>query len=192
MSAVARQQAGFVLAGGGSTRMGRDKALLPHAGSTLLETVAQRVQGAAGSVTIVGSPGRYAHFGFPVIADLVEGCGPLGGIFTALSVTQADWNLVVACDMPAVTEDLLRALLDAAERAGRDILVPATSEGVEPLCAVYHRRALPAVESAIRHKHLKMQDFVSSMEAARWPVAALSLFRNINTPAQFSEFEEAR
>jgi molybdopterin-guanine dinucleotide biosynthesis protein A len=168
--------------------MGRDKALLPLGNSTLVESVAGRVREAVGNATLIGSPERYQDFGFPVVADLVAGCGPLGGIYTALRTTDADWNLVVACDMPAVTSGLLRELLDAAERLGGDAVVPETPDGeIEPLCAVYHLRALPAVESAIHHKLLKMHDLVATIGAARWPVSDPSLFRNINTPQQFAE-----
>ncbi|MEO7144809.1 MAG: NTP transferase domain-containing protein, partial [Bryobacteraceae bacterium] len=76
--------AGFVLAGGLSTRMGRDKAWLPHRGTTLAAYVAGEVLRAAGSVTLVGDPAKYARLGHPVVADHVAGRGPLGGILTAL------------------------------------------------------------------------------------------------------------
>ena len=108
------QAAGFVLAGGGSTRMGRDKALLPYRGTTLIEHVARAVMAAAGCVTVRGDPDRYRRLGYPVVTDQVPGCGPLSGICTALSVTSADWNLIAACDMPAISEATLRAMLGRA------------------------------------------------------------------------------
>jgi molybdopterin-guanine dinucleotide biosynthesis protein A len=185
---MGRGRAGFVLAGGRSSRMGRDKALLPWGNSTLVELIAGRVLQAAGSVTLIGPPDRYRSLGFPALADLVPEFGPLGGIYTALSATAAGWNLVVACDMPSVTAELLEELLAAAERSGSDALVPVTPDGeIAPLCAVYHSRLLPAVESAIHHKLLKMHDFISAIGAARWPVSDSSLFRNINTPEHLSE-----
>ena len=171
--------------------MGRDKALVPWKGSTLIESVAREVLNAAGSVTLIGSPERYGSLGFPVICDKIEGCGPLGGLHAALSVTTAEWNVLVACDMPAVTRQLLKELLAAAEACGADALVPETPGGLEPLCAVYHARLLSAVESAIHSKLLKMHDFVSMIQARnrarRWPVPDAGLFRNLNTPQQLSE-----
>ena len=180
-------RAGFVLAGGRSSRMGQDKALLPWKGSTLIESVAREVLNAAGNVTLIGSPDRYGSLGFPVISDKIEGCGPLGGLHAALSATNTEWNLLVACDMPTVTHGLLEELLTAAEACGADALVPETPGGLEPLCAVYHARLLPAVEFAIHSKLLKMHDFVSKIDARRWPVPDASLFRNLNTPQQLSE-----
>jgi len=115
------QASGFVLAGGASKRMGRDKALLPFDGTTLVEHVAkivcQAVGSAPGSVALVGDPDRLSHLGLPVFPDELPGCGPLSGIYTALKITQTDWNVVVACDMPGVSADVLRALLRCAETA---------------------------------------------------------------------------
>ena len=125
--------------------------------------------------------------GFPVIPDRISGCGPMGGLHAALSAGRSDWNLVVACDMPAVSYELLAELLAAAEESGADALVPSTPEGWQPLCAVYHVRLLPAVEAAIHAKRLKMHDFVSSIPARFWPAPDASLFRNVNTPEQFME-----
>src|SRR5579871_3937549 len=118
--------------------MGRDKARLPFRGGSLGEFVAHTVAAAAGSVVLVGNPAEYNEFPFPVIADLHPGAGPLGGILTALHHTSADWNLVVACDMPGLSAAALQRILAAAEHSGTDALVPAGPSGIpEPLCAVY-------------------------------------------------------
>jgi molybdopterin-guanine dinucleotide biosynthesis protein A len=177
-------RAGFVLAGGRSSRMGQDKALLPWKDSTLIESVAREVFDAVGNVTLIGSPERYGKLGFPVISDKLEGCAPLGGLHAALSTTTAEWHVLVACDMPGVTSGLLAELLVAAEVSGAEALVPSTPGGLEPLCAVYNARLLPAVESAIHFKLLKMHDFVSTIQASKWPAPDPAVFRNINTPEQ--------
>jgi molybdopterin-guanine dinucleotide biosynthesis protein A len=182
MSADGLVRAGFVLVGGLSTRMGRDKALLPVSGSTLVEQVARRVRRVAGTVTLVGPPERYRSLGFPVIADRVTGCGPLGGVYTALSSTSAQWNLVVACDMPEVSENLMEDLFRTAETAAADCVVPQTAQGLDPLCAVYHRRCSAAAKAAIDRKILKMHDFVSILHGVAWPVSDHSLLANVNTP----------
>lgn len=177
-----RGKAGFVLAGGASRRMGRDKALLPLDGATMLEQIARKVEAAAGSVTLIGPVEKYAHLGFPVIPDAVEGCGPLGGLYTALKNTQTEWNLLVACDMPNVTAEFLTQLLDRAER---DCVVPEIDGRLDPLCAVYHRRVLAAAEFAIHRKLFKMQDFISTLRTTRWPVSDPRPLVNVNTPAQY-------
>src|SRR5438552_7752315 len=98
--------------------MGRDKASLPFDGGTLAGAVARTVEAAAGSAILVGNPGLGG------IADLYPGEGPLGGILTALHHTTAEWNLIVACDMPELTSSFLRDLLARAETAACDVLLP--------------------------------------------------------------------
>jgi molybdopterin-guanine dinucleotide biosynthesis protein A len=177
-------RAGFVLTGGRSSRMGRDKAALPWGGATLVEYVAACVRAAASQVTLVGAPERYAHLGLPAIADRYQDCGPLGGICTALESTGADWNLIVACDMPGVTADFLSGLFEAAETADVDCLIP-ESDGLHPLCAVYHRRAGPVAKRQILSKSFKMHDFVASLQALTLPAPAASV-ENINTPQDWT------
>src|SRR5712692_9632320 len=135
---------GFVLAGGRSARMGRDKALLPYRGTTLLEHIASVVRQAAGTATIIGDPDRYRDLRHPVYPDQVPQCGPIGGIYTALRVTASDWNLVVACDMPMLSAPVLRRLIDHSSQSASNCIVGVGPGGEpHPLCAVYHRRCLP-------------------------------------------------
>jgi molybdopterin-guanine dinucleotide biosynthesis protein A len=165
--------------------MGRDKALLPIEGSLLVERTAERVRAAAGNVTLIGPPGRYAHLELPVLPDLVEDCGPICGLHTALKATRADWNLVVACDMPSVTAAFLNDLLAAAKQLGCACLAPQTDSGLHPLCAVYQRGTVDAVESAIQRKQFKMHDLLKSLGAVSWPVTDASLLENVNTPLEW-------
>jgi molybdopterin-guanine dinucleotide biosynthesis protein A len=168
--------------------MGRDKALLPCDGSLLVERTAEVVRAAAGSVTLIGAPARYAHLGLPVLTDLVEDGGPGGpicGLHTALKSTRADWNLVVACDMPGLTAGFLSDLLAAAKQLECACLAPQTGSALHPLCAVYHRRTGDAVEFAIQHKSFKMHDLLKSLGAASWPVAHASLLENVNIPLEW-------
>jgi molybdopterin-guanine dinucleotide biosynthesis protein A len=180
-----RRRAGFVLAGGRSSRMGRDKALLPFRGATLLEHTAKVVRAAAGSVAVIGAPERYAAFGFTVAADDHPGLGPIGGIEKALAMTTAGWNLIVACDMPELTVAFLKQLLDAAEASAADCVIPTGAGGrPEPLCAVYHRRCLDLVRDAIARGERKL---TAAFAQARVQTlsGAPAVFSNLNTPADF-------
>src|SRR5579884_2288918 len=105
------RHAGFVLVGGKSSRMGCDKAFLTWRGRPLAQHIAHMVETAAGSVTLIGDEARYSLLGYPVVADRLPGRGPIGGLATALSISEADWNLVAGCDMPLLDTDLLRRLI---------------------------------------------------------------------------------
>jgi len=167
-----------VLAGGYSTRMGRDKALLMGG------AVAQAVRQAAGSATLVGDPERYGSLGYPVIPDLWPGEGPLGGIVTALRHTREDLNLIVACDMPMLSGIFLEELLRAA---GEGILVPVNAKGrLEPLCAVYPRSALPGLETAFAAGIRKVAGAFAGLPVTPYPVAEPSHFQNVNTPEEWA------
>ena len=169
--------------------MGRDKALLPYRGGVLAQIVASRVASAAGSVTLVGNAEVYRSLGFPVISDQYPGEGPLGGILTALAHTGADWNLVVACDMPAVSVLFLDGLLAEAETTAADALVPAGPSGrPEPLCAVYHRRALPTLNRAFSSGERKVMGALAGMHTVRLPVTEMAPFDNVNSPEDWLDY----
>jgi len=172
-----------VLAGGRSRRMGRDKALLPFRGATLAAALAQIVREAAGSAVLVGHP---ALGGIP---DRYPGEGPLGGILSALHHTSAEWNLIVACDMPRVTAPFLRRLLDQAEAAGCDVLLPHSPGGrPEPLCAVYRRGARQTIENAFRTGIRKVTLALEELDVYRLEVTEAVQFQNVNTPEDWSEY----
>lgn len=183
------QASGFVLAGGASKRMGRPKALLPYQGSTLVEFVAGRVREAVGSVALIGDPLEFGHLGLAVFGDTIPGCGPAGGILTALQATATDWNLIVACDMPGISTAALRDLLQHTEGARTSCVAAAALGGQpEPLCAVYHRRCAPAIAQAIRDKHLKMRDLIGEVGVTTVALAPAVLI-NVNTPSEWAQIE---
>jgi molybdopterin-guanine dinucleotide biosynthesis protein A len=170
--------------------MGRDKALLPCGGGVLAQAVARAVEWAAGSATLVGNPLLYSHLGYPVIPDAYAEEGPLGGILTALRHTSADWNLVAACDMPRLTAEFLRSLLERAEGSGVDVVVPAGPSGrPEPLCAVYHRRARPALEAAFRGGIRRAAAALQAGPSVLVEIPEASIFQNVNTPEEWSAHE---
>jgi len=185
------RRAAYVLVGGRSSRMGFDKALLPHGPATLVEHIAQQALAAAGAVTLVGAPERYAHLGYPALADTETNRGPLGGIVAALTASEAEWNLMLACDMPNVSTEFLKRLFEMAEREGegRDCLAPAQPAGyAEPLCAVYHRRALPDLRAALEARRLKLQEVIRNLNVVFWQ-AEPRWFVNVNTPEDWVAHE---
>ena len=170
--------------------MGRDKALLAYQEATLAEHVARAVRETVGSAALIGDPERYGQIGYTVYGDMERGCGPLGGIYTALTVSETDWNLIVACDMPGISARALAGLIEPEAITGHNCVMAVGPSGApEPLCAVYHRRCLPALAGAIRDKRFKMRSLVPELLAEFRPLEASALY-NVNTPGEWSEFEE--
>ena len=172
-----------MLAGGRSSRMGRDKARLPFRGGLLVGAVARAVSLAAGNVTLVG------HSELPSIPDRYPGGGPLGGILTALHHSSADWNLIVACDMPEVSAAFLGQLLAQAMRSQPGVVLPHGPDGLpQPLCAAYHRCALAPLDDHFGRGVRRVTEALSGLDVERFSVAELSLFQNVNTPQDWDAY----
>lgn len=190
MSHSEPSRAGFLLAGGMSTRMGTDKAFLIFDGQTLLDRALIVMQTVCNRVTIVGDPSKFANYNAgAVIADIFPGCGPLAGIHSALVHSVAELNLMLAVDMPFVTAGLLSFLFAVAEKNAAVVTVPRVNDGLQPLCAVYRRDFAAAAERALRAGNYKIDVLFSSVsthviEAAELASAGFSArnFFNVNTP----------
>lgn len=189
----------FILAGGRSSRMGREKGLLPFAGKPLVVHLARLAEFAGDAPTIVGSPGTYGGLGFRAIADdrhVIGADGPLVGICTALRMAARDWNLIVGCDLPFLTREWLEFLIARALDSPADVAIPLNEGGYEPLCAMYRRRCYETIAAALRRGVRKITDgltglTVAAIAPAEWKAFDPQgrLFKNVNTPA---DYEEAR
>lgn len=176
--------------------MGRDKAQLKLGHSTLIERVLAAVEPlAAPCMLLAGDPAPFGHLGLPVHADLRANSGPLGGLHTALSLAPSPTVLLLACDLPFVTVDFLRFLL--RESRDRQAVVPRNDDGLHPLCAVYARSCLPAVERALDRGDLRMRAFhaevdVRILEPQEWQDLdpQKTLLANLNTPEDFRRAQE--
>ena len=181
--------AGFVLTGGRSSRMGTDKARLATGGMALAERAARMLERVCESVTLVGNPAEHHRFGRLVLEDEVPGCGPLGGIVTALSQSAASWNLILACDMPSVTVEFLETLRRRAEGNHFECVVPCGPSGsMEPLCAAYRKECDAKLRAALREGTRKTRDAVQSLRCDLWNLENGALFRNVNTPDDWERF----
>jgi molybdopterin-guanine dinucleotide biosynthesis protein A len=192
--------AGFILAGGESSRMGVDKGLLEIAGVPMIVRAARLVESVVGAPTVVvGTPEKYRGLGLRAIADDWPGCGPLGGIATAFRASEADWNLILACDLPYLTREWLKYLLQRARDSEAEAvvpmnLVPASKRGAEPLCAMYHTGGERAIRQALERGVRKVTDGLAELrveviEPAEWKGfdSGGLLFKNVNTPADYEE-----
>ncbi len=146
---------GAVLAGGLSTRMGTNKALLEVGGVRLIDGAVATLRGILPEILIIANdPEPYAGLGLPILPDLVPGKGALGGIYTAVTAAGHPHAFCLACDMPFANPALIRYLAGLAE--GHDVVVPRTTEGVQPLHAVYGKACLPAMRRQIEVDRLKI------------------------------------
>jgi len=192
---------GYILAGGGSTRFGRDKALVEVGGLPMLGRMIALVQNVATNVKVVGSPQKYGQFEREMVSDQWPGEPPLGGIITALedatkSPAPREWNLVLSCDMPFLTREWLTFLCERAAISEAQVVLPHSTQGPEPLCACYRTDAAgtlrAAFESGIRKVTHGLQHVATEvLDEPDWKRfdSEGRLFWNMNTVA---DYEEAR
>jgi molybdopterin-guanine dinucleotide biosynthesis protein A len=186
-----KSMAAFILAGGRSSRMGADKAFLELAGKPLIVRAVELARETVPEVKIVGDPQKFGAFG-PVIDDVYRNRGPLGGIHAALTSSEAEWNLILAVDVPFVPVQFLKYLLTRAESSGATVTVPSIGEYFQPLCAVYRKQFLSSAEQALSEGKNKIdQLFIDvslcaiSEDDMTMNGFDLSIFRNLNTPEEW-------
>jgi molybdopterin-guanine dinucleotide biosynthesis protein A len=187
----------FILAGGKSSRMGRDKAFLELGGKALLAHMLQLAAAVASSVHIVGPAAKFAGWG-AVVEDVIPGEGPLSGIHAALSTTSSRLNVILAVDLPFVQPHFLAYLIRRAADTEAIVTVPRTAARLHALCAVYRRAFRERAEEALRAGRnqiaplLQLADTLILDEAE---LAALSfpstMFDNLNTPQEYTRARAA-
>lgn len=183
----------FVLAGGKSSRMGTDKALLAIDGTTLLDHALVLARRITEKVFIVGEKSKFAAFG-GVIEDVFLDCGPLGGIQAALKSSATELNLVLAVDLPFLPESLLRLLLSISQGNDAVVTVPRTAGRLQPLCAIYGKAFSAVAEKSLRNGGYKIdrlfdQASTRIVDESELTAAGISAtaFENVNTPSEWSD-----
>jgi len=183
---------GAILAGGRSSRMGTDKALLEIEGVPLI----QRVHDILSTlfphlILITDRPDSYRFLGIPMAGDLYPGEGSLAGIHAALSHAPTDLVFVVACDMPFISPAVVRHLCGLTD--GCDAVVPESPDGIEPLHAIYRRSCLPVMEQMLSRGEKRIQDLLNQVQTCHLSWEELShlpgarqSFLNLNTPQEFA------
>ena len=171
--------------------MGTDKALLPFGEKTLLQLALEKAKLVSPTTIIVGSRERYGSYG-EVIEDRFPGCGPLGGIHSALCATQTDLNLVMSVDMPMMSAEFLCWMVKVAASGQELAVVPETRQRLQPLCAVYRRGAKCVIEQALLLHEFKVSAIFTSIptryvQEDELVAAGFSpeIFINLNTPAEY-------
>jgi molybdopterin-guanine dinucleotide biosynthesis protein A len=182
-----------LLAGGKSSRMGRDKAFLEIEGQPLWRRQIETLRTLSPEQLMISGPPQEAWREFEIVADVIAGAGPLAGVATALRKCPSPRLVVLAVDLPAMRADFLRSLL--ARCSDDQGVVPRSSRGFEPLAAVYPASCVALAATSLLSRDFSMESFVQG--ALRKKLVrehTISppeehLFANLNTPA---DYESAR
>jgi FdhD protein len=190
--------AGVILAGGESSRMGSNKALLELNGTRMVEVTYRRMAELFDELLLVtNTPELYDFIPCRKVADIHAGMGPLGGIHAALSNCAAPRAFVAACDMPELSPRLIGELCSLAGEM--DAVVAETPGGREPLHAVYAKSGLPIMEAMLQGGERSVLTFLDRAAVRLLPPEwtsrldpGFASFRNINTPEEYRQATGSR
>ena len=172
---------GVVLAGGKSTRMGRDKALLPYQGKNLIDAPIEILSKIFPKV-VLSVKNDLPGYSLEKIVDQYVEIGPLGGITSVLK-TLNEKIFCVACDMPHLDEKLIEHLCSFGEEA----VIPVWQERPEVLHAIYSPSLIPAFEHAIASGRYKITDALAGASVKYITQSDGTSFQNVNTPSDYEK-----
>jgi molybdopterin-guanine dinucleotide biosynthesis protein A len=188
----------LILAGGQSSRLGRDKALIAIQGRPLLQHLCLLVQECASFVYVVAPwveryepilPDRCQMIREVLPPGAAQPQGPLIGFAQALAYVQTEWVLLLACDLPKLTLAEMHSWLSylAATPETAIALLPRHEKGWEPLCGFYRRRCLPHLDAFVRQGGRSFQEWLAQSQVQELPVSDRQLLFNCNTPADLAQ-----
>jgi molybdopterin-guanine dinucleotide biosynthesis protein A len=175
----------IILAGGKSSRMGTDKGLMDLNGKAMVEHVLASVRHITNNIIIVANNNKYNRFGYIVYKDILKNCGPMGGIYSGLTYSTTENNLVISCDIPFISNKLLQYVIKNSN--GYDVAVPVHNGKLEPLCAIYSKKCVQKLKDLLLKKELKMHDALSNFHVKKVVISpqqnfySEKLFQNINS-----------
>ena len=169
-----------ILAGGKSTRMKQDKALVKINKKTLLQHQIELLKPIFSKILI--SANINYNYNYPIINDTHTNIGPIGGIYSILQKTSTSKAFIIAVDMPFITSKIINTLIDNSKNY--DITTPIINGKLEPTCAIYTQNCISKIEQQITSKNYKLLDLIDKCNTnyIKFETDNLKHFKNLNTP----------
>ncbi len=180
-----------ILAGGRSSRMGTDKALLPSHGKTFIEQIAKELSSVFEVVVIISdSKEQYEFLKLPIYEDIYKNSGPLAGIHSAMRHSKQQNLFIASCDIPCITMDLIGYLLEA--RHEEDVTIFSVDNVPQPLVGIYHSKILPIIEEKLQSYQLSVLKLISEVRSTVIPFPWSNEYPhglvNVNTPEEYIQY----
>lgn len=172
---------GIILAGGKSSRLGTNKALLRVGGTRLIDRAIQLLEPICDEILVMSNI-ALPDIKYPIIADEHKNIGPIAGIQVGLAHSKSDKNIVLACDMPNIKQSFLHALLDDSMDDYQAIIPRHKDGSLEPLMGIYHKSLLSEFEQQIRDGQYKIISRFSEFKINYFSIEDETIFKNLNTP----------
>ncbi len=171
---------GIVIAGGKSSRMGQNKALMNFKGKRLIDNAISVINPLVDTV-IISSNDLLPDISYLQIQDKYTGIGPISGLYSCLLASNSECNLIIPCDVPLVSAQFYEDLIDSIK--GYDAVIPRLPDGkLEPLVAIYSKNILEIIHQQILEKNYKLINLFSLIKVKYIDVKDTSMFKNVNRP----------
>jgi len=179
-----------ILCGGKSSRMQSEKGLVLYQNKPFIEHIIAAVLPISGNIQLVTNSNDYDFLGYKIVKDIELEKGPLGGIYSALGHSYFDNNLILSCDIPLISTQIIQKLImNHTDKV--DITVFGDAVRIHPLIGMYSKNLIPVLKKALDLSSLKMMDFISKNKHQLIPIEEENriLFKNINSLADLKAIE---
>ena len=179
----------YILAGGQSRRLGRNKALVEVKGQTIIEKVVSAVPAKKENVKIVTSSFQTFRFlKLEMISDIHPGLGPIGGVHAGLVDSAFDFNFFLACDLPLISTEVIQLVLDS--HSGQDVFGVRTKKGLEPLCALYSKNCISTIDNQMKIKDYSLHSLLETIPSEFIEMENSNLLFNMNTKQDLEDLKD--
>ncbi len=181
----------IILAGGKSSRMGQDKGLVRINNKPLIQYIIDSCTAISKNIIIISNQDGYENFGYPVFEDDYKNKGPIGGIYTGLKKSTASLNLILSCDSPFISTELIQQLIAEID-TGTDIVVPKHKGRVHPLMGIYKSKVAETALKQIQTNGLKVMRLLDEVKTTYFNADHVNSnhFINLNKPDDLKQFED--
>ncbi len=171
---------GIVIAGGKSSRMGQNKALIKYGSIRLIDNAIEILQNFTQNI-LISSNVSIQNVSYPIISDEFKNIGPIGGLYSSLKESKSELNIIIPCDVPNVNIGLYNKMIELCVDV--DAVIPELPNGkLEPLIACYKKKILPIIDESICNNDYKLVNLLLKIKVRYIDVLDIEQFKNINSP----------
>jgi len=183
---------GIILAGGKSSRMGTDKGFIDLNGKPFITHIIEAMKPLVSDIIIVSNNSEYDQFGYIRIEDSIKESGPLAGLYTGLCYSEAEYNLVLSCDIPLINSKVINKLIDGIDET-KDVIQLKSQNKTMPLMALYKKHCLHKCKALLDKDEKRLRIAVEQLQTKTITIdTELDQFvKNINTIEQLNEIQNA-
>ena len=182
----------FILCGGKSSRMGTEKGLVNYNNKPFIQLVIDAIEPITTNIFLVTDNQEYTDFNYPLVADIYKNKGPVGGIFSALDRSETENNLILSCDIPKISTNVIKNYLINNISDQKDVIFLSDDKNIYPLIGIYNKSVKPKFSEAISSNRIKLLSLLNELNCQVIKVNPRDFesLKNINTQDELKILEK--